>query len=92
MGQAVPLFSSRVGVMGRVSGEWSEGRVVVLTVELQGMGVIQRIGDVVANPSSGLLQGPPRFQALRGHHCISGELREGGVPVLTGELGGTGII
>ena len=92
MGQAAPLPSSRVGVMGRVSGEWSEGRVVVLTMELWGTGVVQCVGDVAANPSSGLLRGPPRFRALLGHHHVSGESREGGVPVLTGEPGGMGII
>ena len=79
-------------MMGRVSGEWSEGRVVVLTVELRGTGVVQRVGDVAANPSSGLPRGPPRFRALLGRHRVSGEWREGGVPVLTGELEGTGIV
>ena len=44
--------------MGHVSGEWSEGRVVVLTVELRGTGVVQRVGDMAANPSSGLPRGP----------------------------------
>ena len=78
--------------MGRVSGEWSEGRVVVLTVELRGMGVIQHVDDMAANPSSGLPREPPQFRVLLGHHCVSGESREGGVPVLTGELGGTGIV
>ena len=92
MGQAALLPSSRVGVMGHVSGEWSEGRVVVLTVELRGTGIVQHVGDVVANPSSGLPQGPPQFQVLRGHYRVSGESREGWVPVLTGELGGTGIV
>ena len=59
MGQAVPLPSPRVGVMGRISGESSEGGVLVLTVELEGTGIIQCVGDMVAHPSSGLLQGPP---------------------------------
>ena len=40
MGQAAPLPSSHVGVMGRVSGESSEGGELVLTVELRGMGVV----------------------------------------------------
>ena len=77
VGQAAPLPSSRVRVMGRVSGEWSEGRVVVLTVELRGTGIVQRIGDVAANPSSGLPRGPPQFRALLGRHRVNGELREG---------------
>ena len=92
MGQAAPLPFSCVGMMGHVSGELSEGGELVLTMELQGMGIIQRVGDVVANPSSGLPRGPPRFRVLLGHHHVSGESREGRVPVLTGELGGTGII
>ena len=66
--------------------------MVVLTVELRGMGIVQHIGDVVANLSSGLPWEPPRFWVLLGRHRISGESREGGVPVLTGELGGTDII
>ena len=92
MGQAVPLPSSCIGVMGHVSGELSKGGELMLTMELWGTGIVQHIGDVVANLLSGLPRGPPRFQALRGCHHVSGELRKGGVPVLTGELGGTGIV
>ena len=66
--------------------------MVVLTVELRGMGIVQHVGDVAANPSSGLPQGPPRFQALLGHHHVNGESREGEVLVLTSELGGMGIV
>ena len=66
--------------------------MVVLTMELRGTGVVKRVGDVAASPSSGLPRGPPRFRALLGRHRVSGESREGGVPVLTGELGGTGIV
>ena len=48
MGQAAPLPSPHVGVMGRVSGESGEGQVLVLTVELGGMGVVRCVGDVAA--------------------------------------------
>ena len=56
MGEAVPLPSPHVGVMGRVSGESGEGQVLVLTVELGGTGVVRRVGDVAAiSPSGSLL-------------------------------------
>ena len=67
MGQAAPLPSSHVGVMGPISGESSEGGELVLTVELQGTGIDQRVGDVVANPSSGLLRGPPPVPGVAQH-------------------------
>ena len=40
----------------------------------------------------GFCRGPPQFRVLLGHHHVSGESREGGVPVLTGDLGGMGIV
>ena len=40
MGQVAPLPSTHVGVMGRISGELSEGGVPVLTGELGETGVV----------------------------------------------------
>ena len=71
VGQVAPLPSPHVRVMGCVSGESSEGGVLVLTVKLWGMGVIRRIGDVAALPSSGLPRRLPRFRASHGHPSLS---------------------
>ena len=71
----------------------------MLTMELQGMGVVQCIDDMVAHLSSGLAQGPPQFRVLRGHHSssFSGVLSVlfghwcGGLPsALFGVVGGCG--
>ena len=59
--------------MGRVSGESSEGVELVLTVKLRGAGVIQRVGDVAAHPSSGIPRGPPgsgRRVAVSHHRSV----------------------
>ena len=79
MGQVAPLPSSHVGVMGRVSEESSEGVELVLTVELRGVGIVQRVGDAAAHPSSGIPRGPPRFRASRGRQLSS----FGGVPLVS---------
>ena len=66
----MPVLTSELGGDGhRPNREGGQ----VLTMKLGGTGVVQRVGDVAAHPSSGLLRGPPRFRALCGRHRVSRE-------------------